>query len=542
MCWACLRSDHLDLPTQGSSIRYVTDATALLATNDYPQATWAAPLPGGRGPVIVTYSFLDNAELPPESATAYPVTDVFTYNQTQRANFRAALAEFTRAAGIVFVETQGPAMIEAYGVDGSGYGGWADYAWSGEAFTGTSRLIIDDDGNLNRGTYGFTTALHEIGHAVGLMHPFEGDIRLVDRLDTTDYTVMSYTDVGNATRLGPLDVDALRMLYGGPINTTGWQMRVEGGVFVGRGSARGDAMTGPGMDSRLAGLDGRDTLTGREDRDTLLGGFGDDLLRGGYNGDRLWGEGGRDVLAGGQGGDLLAGGGGDDRLDGGTGRDSLGGGDGRDTLAGGSDDDEISGGAGYDRLSGGSGGDRLYAGADGGLLSGDTGSDTLYGGSGGTTQMYGGDGRDTITAGAGRAQLWGGTGDDTFRGGASADVMHGADGADTLTAGAGDQAYGGAGTDTVFLATGAVAAGGAARDRFIFAEGATARIRDFAVGEDVVILDGPGAPGGLHSLTFLAQAGGTLARVVIDAGGPVTSIFLAGVARADIDADSFLAW
>src|SRR5690606_18332270 len=47
------------------------------------------------------------------------------------------------------------------------------------------------------GSYNFLALLHEIGHALGLTHPFDGDDRLPSSVDNRLYTVMSYTEVSN---------------------------------------------------------------------------------------------------------------------------------------------------------------------------------------------------------------------------------------------------------------------------------------------------------------------------------------------------------
>ena len=81
---------------------------------------------------------------------------------------------------------------------------------------------------FDRGTYEFATLLHEIGHAMGLSHPFEGGAQtLNENLDYTNYTIMSYSDPEWAyIESGPYqkytisesfmvyDIQALQYLYG----------------------------------------------------------------------------------------------------------------------------------------------------------------------------------------------------------------------------------------------------------------------------------------------------------------------------------------
>jgi len=157
------------------------------------------------------------------------------FNETHKAAAIKALNEWSKVANINFIEVQ-----EDNGVVGTLRFGFTDFttktdtgdpaaAWaippskhasSGDIWLSTE--TFDDDYAQGTG-YGFATLLHEIGHALGLKHPFEGAHKLDTILDKTNYTLMSYTDETGAysnddyiVSTGPmvLDVQAIQYLYG----------------------------------------------------------------------------------------------------------------------------------------------------------------------------------------------------------------------------------------------------------------------------------------------------------------------------------------
>jgi hypothetical protein len=67
-----------------------------------------------------------------------------------------------------------------------------------------------------KGSAGYETLLHEIGHGLGLKHPFEGPYVLPANQDSTKNTVMSYNAIGaHKTTFQTYDLAALKWIYGG---------------------------------------------------------------------------------------------------------------------------------------------------------------------------------------------------------------------------------------------------------------------------------------------------------------------------------------
>lgn len=165
--------------------------------------------------------------------------------------------------------------------------------------------------------------LHEIGHALGLKHPHDGEPTLSPEFDNANFTVMSY--VGTATTIGSLDIAAARYLYGNPdqdgsqVSSWAWNATTE--TMTQSGTAANEMILGLGV------------------RDIIRAGAGNDTIDGKDGDDQLWGEAGHDMMYGGWGADRLDGGEGDDRLYANYGDDILTGGAGSDYLEGGADID-----------------------------------------------------------------------------------------------------------------------------------------------------------------------------------------------------------
>ena len=351
-------------------------------------------------------------------------------------------------------------------------------------FSGTDDLV-----NPALGEWGYSTFIHELGHAFGLDHPgdynggsptFAHDAAYAQ--DLQQYTIMSYFTADNTGAdwiasdgkehyaQTPMlhDIMAMQSMYGADATTrtgdTTYGYNSTAGALVydfnqnqhpiiciyDAGGIDTINLSGsayscvidltPGSFSNSDMMTSNISIAYSAWIENAIGGGADDTLKGNVLANVLSGLGGNDTLTGGDGNDTLLGGAGEDILNGGAGDDTLDGGAGVDVMKGGAGNDTYVVDDAGDSVveSAGAGTDAVSTVLANYTLSKDLENLTYLGdgdfsGTGNTLAniITGRNGSDTLVGGTGDDTLIGGAGDDTLNGGAGADVMQGGIGNDT---------------------------------------------------------------------------------------------------------------
>ena len=269
-------------------------ASTLLAGDDLtrPYYTWNK---GSLQPALVTFSFASAGGgfnyVGEATGSSIP------FNASQQQAARQALDAWGSVSGIHFVEV--PDVYAGTGIDLRFRMAWM---MSGDTL-GEATYPTYGDVTLNNRTYGgnsllpgsegYWVLLHEIGHALGLKHPFDGSPNLSAAEDNTNTTVMAYLRWGQTppSSLRGADIEAIQFLYG--------SQQAEDAFHI---QWSWDA-TRHGI--RHQGNDSSQTINGTELRDIIVGAGGNDVLNG-YGGDDVISAGwGTNTVVGGLGHDTL---------------------------------------------------------------------------------------------------------------------------------------------------------------------------------------------------------------------------------------------
>ena len=295
----------------------------------------------------------------------------------------------------------------------TGTGGPSGWAFPIGDYEGDRRFnaIAIDKVDVDAGnTLVYDVALHEFGHALGILHEDVGPGNVMSvrtpRQDGRDE--LKPDDVGAAVRLwGPAETGSPPTTTPVPPTTpprppspppqppkepaeepwesSAFHFGTEDDENF-EGNDRNELFNAGGGNDSVQGGGGEDRIEGGKGSDTLIGGTGDDTVSG---------ESGDDVLNGAEGADEMHGGRGRDAIWGGDGNDSVDAGAGNDYVLSGNGDDTVAGGDGSDWVEGGANNDSLYGGANGAgpdILAGQSGNDALHG-EDGNDRLWGGRGQ-----------------------------------------------------------------------------------------------------------------------------------------------------
>ncbi|WP_083685220.1 DUF4214 domain-containing protein [Massilia putida] len=210
------------------------------------------------------------------------------FSASQQDATRTALAYISKLTGIQFAETSDGNAAQIHLADVNliasnvtGLCSWhSSYGYSGtqlSSYDADAFVYLDNvewnyqNANLAPGGQGYETLLHELGHALGLKHPFEGSVTLPASQDNTSNTLMSYNEAG-----GPYstyrqdDIAALMWLYGDDGLRGKLGINSTAGARYLVGTNGDDVITGTSADDKLEGDGGNDMIDGGAGLDTAV--------------------------------------------------------------------------------------------------------------------------------------------------------------------------------------------------------------------------------------------------------------------------------
>ena len=334
---------HADWYRPDTSVEHWTWAEGVQHLPNWIAALATGPITG-RVSGETTVKYYHFAEQPASFFSERDRDGFAPFTETQRAFMKKVFDYVSSVINIEFRETADP---EAEGVVVIGSSAQVESA----GYAGPNIFMLDNDAsyllNPTDDNYGALTFLHELGHTLGMKHPFghadavggiaDGPV-LPHAEDTTAHTLMSYTSDPRDYRLfySPYDIAALQYMYGPAASAaagddvyvldpgkpamiwdgggndtldasalaTDLTLDLRPGYWSDLGK-RSDYILDAGQVTinfgtvieNLVGGSGDDTLTGNDAANVVRGGAGNDTLRGGAGSDLLDGGAGLDVAS-----------------------------------------------------------------------------------------------------------------------------------------------------------------------------------------------------------------------------------------------------
>ena len=228
---AYVSTSFVKIPSSIEKVNYINEAQALPYWIDALLPDEAAGLffkSKLGSSVVIKYSF--PTSIPTYNTNIEDAKGYTSFTQIQIIKSKEALTYISSIVNLEFTETTNSAQDNTIAFannlqsDSSGYARYPDsnYYSGSDIFLNKS---TDGTFTLLNGEFQTLTLIHELGHALGLEHPFStvgstGNVAAAPFLtgseDSTAWTVMSYTDSSDEYYLqfSPLDIAAFQYLYG----------------------------------------------------------------------------------------------------------------------------------------------------------------------------------------------------------------------------------------------------------------------------------------------------------------------------------------
>ena len=335
---AIVSVDFVKIPTTIEHVTYVNGAKALPYWIDALIPNDASAYRTLLGPSkTFNYAFPD--ALPSYDPSWSDQSGYAPFNAQQKAFSLLALNYISKVVDLRFVETNAPNRVNTITFANNNQSSSAGYSYYPDIdFIGSDIFLKNSPDNLAPadGRYSAMVFIHEIGHALGLKHPFSHEQAnggtdpgpfLPSAEETSTWTVMSYNSRPEDYHLeySDLDIAALQYLYGPSLTArTGddvYKINALTSNFIWDGAGK-DTLSAEGLTAnatlyldpgywgfigaktQLITSPGQVTVNFGTVIENLIGGSGDDHLYGNAVDNAITGGAGDDVIDGGAGVDL----------------------------------------------------------------------------------------------------------------------------------------------------------------------------------------------------------------------------------------------